>query len=98
MGVELMYKTTNYEAYWMNYLPLIVGMYSDNHVFHTFLSSYLSFPSVSPITILITPTNNSAVLLLASQNDFKTTPDIGCSEIITPQSTILCMFQGCNRT
>ena len=41
---------------------LIVEMHPDNHVLHTF-SSYISFPSLSPVTNLITPTNYGSVLM-----------------------------------
>ena len=45
-------------------MPLIVGMHPDYHVLHTFLSSNLYFPSLSPATSLITPTNNGPVQLM----------------------------------
>ena len=48
-----------YSGYW----PLIVEMNPDNHVLHTFLSCNLSFPSLSPVTSLITPTNDGPVLM-----------------------------------
>ena len=47
----------------MNYWPPIVGMHPDDHMLHTFLSYNLSFPSLNPITSLITPTNNGTVLM-----------------------------------
>ena len=80
-----------YSGYWL----LIVEMNLDNHMLYTFLSCNLSFPSLSPVTSLITPTNDGPVLTnltltLTGRNNFKTTPDFGCSEIITPQSTLLC--------
>ena len=34
----------------------------DDHVFHSFLSYDLSFPSLMPVTSLITPTNDGPVL------------------------------------
>ena len=79
-----------YSGYW----PSIVETNLDNHVLHTFLSCNLSFPSLSPVTSLITPTNDSPVLmddilLLAGRNNFKTTPDVGCSKIIIPTVSII---------
>ena len=47
----------------MNYWPLIVGTHPDNHVLHTFLSYNFSFPSLSTVTSLIPPTNDSPVLM-----------------------------------
>ena len=76
-------------GYWLS----IVETNQDNHVFHIFLSYNLSFPSLSPVTSLIMPTNDGPVLtdfILAGWNNFKTMPDVGCSKIITPQSTSLC--------
>ena len=70
---------------------------------HTFLSCNFSYPSLSPVTSLITLTNNGPILmdlLLASQNNFKTTPDVGCSKIITTTVNIIVynsLFQCCNR-
>ena len=58
-----MYKTANYEVYWMNYWPPIVGMHSDNHVLYTFLSYNLSFPLLSLVTSPIMPANNGPVLM-----------------------------------
>ena len=84
----------------MNHWPSIVETHPDNHMLHTFLSCNLSFSSLSPVTSLIMPTNDGPVLLLASQNNFKTMPDVGCSKINSPQSTLLCthsLFQCCNR-
>ena len=86
-----MHKIANmkYSGYWLS----IVKTNLDNHVLHTFLSCNLSFPSLSPAISLITPTNDGPVLMdftLASWNNFKTMPDVGCSKIITPQSTLLC--------
>ena len=80
--------TMKYSGYW----PSIVEMNPDNHVLHTFLGCNLSFPSLSPVTSLITPTNDGPVLmdlLLASRNNFKTTPDVGYSKIITPTVNII---------
>ena len=56
-----MHKTANYEysGYWLS----IVETNLDNHVLHTFLSCNLSFPSLSPVTSLITPTNDGPVLM-----------------------------------
>ena len=77
----------------MNYWPSIVEMHLDDHVLHTFLSYNLSFPSLSPVTSLITPSNDDPVLmdfaLLAGRKDFKTMPDIRCSKIITPTVNII---------
>ena len=82
--------TMKYSGYWLS----IVEMNPDNHVLHTFLSCNLSFSSLSPVTSLITPTNDGPVLIdllfRASRNNFKTTPNVRCSKIITPQSTLLC--------
>ena len=69
-------------------------MHPDNHVLYTFLSYNLSFPSLSPVTSLVMLTNDGPdlidqFLLLAGGNNFKTTLDVRCSEIITPQSTLL---------
>ena len=75
-----------YSGYWLSIVETNLG----NHVPHTFLSCHLPFP---PVTSLITPTNDGQVLTdftLASRNNFKTTPDVRCSKIITPQSTLLC--------
>ena len=47
-----------YSGYWL----LIVETNLDNHVLHTFLSCNLSFPSLSPVTSLITLTNDGPVL------------------------------------
>ena len=75
----------------------------DNHVLHTFLSCNLSYPSLSPVTSLITLTNDCPVLmdlLLDSQKNFKTMPDVGCSKIITATVNIIVydsLFQCCNR-
>ena len=80
-----------YSGYWLS----IVETNLDNHMLHTFLSCNLSFPSLSPVISLITPKNNGPILMdftLAGRNNFKTTPDVGCSKIITPQSTLLCMI------
>ena len=44
-------------------LTIDCGMYPDNHMIHTFLSCNLSFPSLSPVTSLIIPTNNGPVLM-----------------------------------
>ena len=41
----------------------LVEVHPDNHVLHTFLSCNLSFPSLSPVTSLITPTNDGPVLM-----------------------------------
>ena len=48
-----------YGGYW----PSIVGTNPDNHMLQTFLSCNLSFPSPSPVTSLITPTNDGPVLM-----------------------------------
>ena len=56
-----MHKIANYmkySGYWLS----IVESNLDNHVLHTFLSCNLSFPSLSPVTSLITPTNDGPVL------------------------------------
>ena len=90
-----------YSGYWLS----IVEANLDNHMLHTFLSCNLSFPSLSPVTILITPTNDGPVMMdftLASRNNFKTTPDVGCSKIITPTVNIIVyhsldLFQCCDR-
>ena len=88
-----------YSGYWL----LTVETNLDNHVLHTFLSCNLSFPSLSPVTSLITPTNDGSVLTdftLASRNNFKTTPDVGYSKFITPTVNIIVydsLFQRCNR-
>ena len=95
------HKTANYECsgYWLS----IVETNLDNHVLHTFLSCNLSFLSLSPVTSLITPTNDGPVLThftLAGWNNFKTTPDVGYSKIITPTVNIIVydsIFQRCNR-
>ena len=47
----------------MNYWPPIVGTHPGDHVLHTFLSYNLSFPSLSPVTSLIMPTNDGPVLM-----------------------------------
>ena len=78
-----------YSDYW----PSIVETNLDNHVLHTFLSCNLSFPSLSPVTSLITPTNDGPVLMdfpWAGQNSFKTAPDIDVPKLSPPQSTLLC--------
>ena len=62
-GVELMHKTANYKVLWINYWLPIVGMHPGDHIVHTFLSYSLSFPSLSPVTSLITPTNDGPVLM-----------------------------------
>ena len=88
-----------YSGYWL----LTVKANLDNHVLHTFLSCNLSFPSLSPVTSLITTTNDGSVLTdftLAGQNNFKTTLDVGCSKIIIPTVNIIAydsLFQCCNR-
>ena len=51
--------TMKYSGYW----PSIVETNPDNHVLHTFLSCNLSFPSLSPVTSLITPTNDGPILM-----------------------------------
>ena len=76
--------TMKYSGYW----PSIVETNPDNHVLHTFLSCNLSFPSLSPVTSLITPANDGPVLM-DFRNNFKTTPDVGCSKIITPTVNII---------
>ena len=48
-----------YSGYWLS----IVETNLDNHVLHTFLSCYLSFPSLSSVTSFITPTNDGPVLM-----------------------------------
>ena len=58
-----MHKTANYEVYWMNYWPSIVGTHPDDHVLHTLLSYNLSFHSLNLVTSLITPANNGPVLM-----------------------------------
>ena len=40
----------------------MVETHPDNHVLHTFRCN-LSFPSLSPVTSLIMPTNNGSVLM-----------------------------------
>ena len=60
-----------YSGYWL----LIVETNQDNHVLHTFLSFNLSFPSLSPVTSLITATNDSPILTdftLAGRSNFET--------------------------
>ena len=47
----------------MNYWAPIVGTHLGDHMLHTFLSYNLSFPSLSPVTTLITPTNVGPVLM-----------------------------------
>ena len=59
-----MHKTTNYSymkysGYWLS----IVETNLDNHMLHTFVRCNLSIPSLSPVTSLITPTNDSPVLI-----------------------------------
>ena len=79
-----------YSGYWLS----IVETNLDNHVLHTFLSCNLSFPSLSLVTSLITPTSDYRVLTdfpLASQHtDFKTMPDVDVPKLSPPQSTLLC--------
>ena len=88
-----------YSGFWLS----IVETNLDNHVLYTFPNSNLSFPSLNPVTSLITPTNDGPVLTdftLASRNNFKITPDVGCSKIITPTVNIIVyhsLFQRCNR-
>ena len=84
-----MHKSANYEVYWL--LAVDCGN-EDNHVLHTFLSCNLSFPSLSPVTSLITPKNDGPALTdlaLAGRNNFKTTPDFGCFKTITPTVNII---------
>ena len=76
--------TMKYSGYW----PSIVETNPDNHVLHTFLSCNLFFPSLSPVTSLITPANDGPVLM-DFRNNFKTTPDVGCFKIITPTVNII---------
>ena len=88
-----------YNGHW----PLIVKVHPDNHVLHTFLSCNLSFPSLSPVNSPITPTNNGPVLMdytfgPADRNNFKATPDVGCSKTIIPTVNIIAYnssFQCC---
>ena len=40
-----------------------MGTHPDDHILHTYLSYNLSFPSLSPVTTLITPTNDIPVLM-----------------------------------
>ena len=47
----------------MNYWPSIVETHPGNHVLQTFLSYNLSIDSLSPVTSLITPTNDGPVLM-----------------------------------
>ena len=47
----------------MNYWPPIVETHPGDHVLHTFLSYNLSFPSQSPVTSRITPTNDDPDLM-----------------------------------
>ena len=88
-----------YSGYWLS----IVETNLDNHVLHTFLSCNLSFPSLSPITNPITPTNNGPVftdVTSAGRNNFKITPDVRYSKIITPTVNIIVydsIFQRCDR-
>ena len=73
--------------------PSIVETNLDNHMLHTFLSCNLSFPSLSPVISLITPTNDGPVLMdftLAGRNNFKTTTDVDVPKLSPPQSTLLC--------
>ena len=51
--------TMKYSGYW----PSIVETNLDHHMPHTFLSCNLSFPSLSPVTSLIMPTNDDPVLM-----------------------------------
>ena len=51
--------TMKYSGYWLS----IVETNPDNHVLHTFLNCNLSFPSLSPVISLITPTNDGSVLM-----------------------------------
>ena len=82
----------------MNYWPSIVKMYPDNHVLQIFLSCYLSFPSLSPITSLIIPINDSPVLMdftfgcqAGTISKLRLTSDIPkLSPPHDPQSTLLC--------
>ena len=68
----------------MNYWPLIVGTHPDNHVLHTFLSYNFLFPSLSTVTSLIPPTNDSPFLMDFTFGISKLhIYDIGCSKIIT---------------
>ena len=87
----------------MNFWPSVVEIHPDNHVLHTFLSYNLSFPLLSPITSLIMPTNDGPILmdlLLAGRSNFKTTPDVRCSKIITSPTVNITvynsLFQCCN--
>ena len=83
--------TMKYSGYW----PSIVETNTDNHVLHTFLSCNLSFPSLSPVTSLITPTNDGPVLMDFTfsrpeqfQNSVRLTSDV--PKLSPPQSTLLC--------
>ena len=60
-----MHKTANHEVAIVDELLgiLIVEMHPDNHLLHTFPSYNISFPPLSPVTNLITPTNDGSVLM-----------------------------------
>ena len=77
-----------YSDYW----PSIVDMYQDNHVLHKFLSCNLSFPSLSPVTSLIMPTNDGPVLMdfiFGRPEQFQNYAWHWCSKIITPMVNII---------
>ena len=77
-----------YSGYWL----CIVETNIDNHVLHTFLSCNLSFPSPSPVTSLITPTNDGPVLTdftLAGRSKLCLTLDV--PKLSPPQLTLLHM-------
>ena len=91
-----MHKTANYmkySGYWLS----IVETNLDNHVLHTFLSCNLSFPSLSPVTSLITPTNDGpgsldgfySVWPAGTISKLRLTSDV--PKLSSPQSTLLCM-------
>ena len=70
-------------------------MHPDNHMLHTFLSFNLSFPSLSPVTTLITPTNDDPVLMDSALLDgarkiskLRLTLDV--PKLSPPHSTLLC--------
>ena len=80
-----------YSGYW----PSIVETNPDNHVLHTFLSCNLFFHLLSPVTSLITQTNDGPVLMditdfwpAGTISKLRVTSDV--SKLSPPQSTSLC--------
>ena len=81
----------------MNYWPYasIVETHPGNHVLQTFLSYNLSFHSLSPVTSLITPTNDGPVLMdsafagpAEAISKLRLTSDV--PKLLPSQSTLLC--------